>query len=100
MSAAVRLAGQDYPLVWGTLARVRYSGVAKSHRDLGGAAQQAVFLWCAIAQKPNPFETWEHLAEQMDQADTGKYTEAIIAVLPAPATEEKKTTSETSPSPG
>jgi NaMN:DMB phosphoribosyltransferase len=81
-TATVRIGDKDFALVWGSLARIRFSGLPEPVRTAGGAQALAVLLWCAVAEKPNPFPTWEHLADQLDLSDLSKYDEALVAIMP------------------
>lgn len=92
------IAGKEYPLSWGNLAKVRYSGVPASVRTMGGVVDVAVMLWACIAQKPNPFETWEHLAEHIKAEDVPDLAKAL-APLFEPETPEKKSSSASGPLP-
>lgn len=92
------LQGKTYPLAWGNLAKVRYSGVAPSIQKMGGVVDIAVMLWACIAQKPNPFESWEHLAEQITPEDVGPLANALVPLFEA-ETPEKKSISVNGPSP-
>lgn len=97
-TSSFTLNGKTYPLAWGNLAKVRYSGVPAGVRSMGGIVDIAVMLWACIAQKPNPFETWEHLAEHIKPEDIGDLAKAL-APLFADDTPEKKSSVESGPLP-
>lgn len=98
MSNTVTLAGKDYKLVWGNLARIRYTGLPDTVRTAGGLVPLASMLWCAIAAKPNPFPSWEDLADVLDADNIPAVEAALVAVLPKVEEAEKKSTiSEPSP---
>jgi len=97
-TSTVTLNGKTYPLSWGNLAKVRYTGVPASVRAMGGAVDIAVMVWACIAVKPNPFETWEHLAEAIQPDQIPSLVEAL-APLFAEDSPEKKVTAESGPSP-
>lgn len=97
-TTTITLGGKSYPLAWGNLAKVRYSGVPDSVRKMGGVVDYAVTLWCCIAVKPNPFETWEHLAEQIKPEDIPEVVKALSPLFEA-ETPEKKSDSVSGPSP-
>lgn len=82
MNASIEVAGKQVELVWGSLARIRFSGLSKEVREGGGVQAMAVLLWCAVAAKPNPFPTWEHLAEGLDLSKISEYDAALAAIMP------------------
>jgi hypothetical protein len=82
--------GVAYPLAWGNLARIRFSGIDKSMRESDGAVQIVTMLWASLAVKPNPFPTWEHLAEHVTQDNIGELETALLASLPKAEDAEKK----------
>jgi len=94
----VNLGGRDYPLAWGNLAKVRYSGVCDAHRKLGGGVDLAIMVWACIAQKPSPFETWEDVAEHLSNDNVDAVREQLAKVFETD-TPEKKSTVENGPSP-
>ena len=93
------LAGKEYPLVWGNLARHRFASLPKEVRNGGGYVPDIGILWSAIAVKPNPFPTWEHVAELVGDEELPKLQEVLIALFPAAEDAEKKTEPIPSPSP-
>lgn len=98
MTSSFTIGGKTYPLAWGNLAKVRYTGVPASVRGMSGAVDLAVTLWSCIAVKPNPFETWEHLADLITPEDVGPLLEAVSPLF-TQETPEKKSSSESGPSP-
>tara|TARA_R110002153_G_scaffold150344_5_gene301917 strand:- start:1404 stop:1712 length:309 start_codon:yes stop_codon:yes gene_type:complete len=92
----IKLSNTDYAVSWGNLAKIRYSGLSSEVTSPKGVQQVAVMLWCCIAEKPNPFPTWEHLADHMDLEKVVEYSEILTELFP---TDEKKSTSENGPSP-
>lgn len=92
------LGGKTYPLSWGNLAKLRYSGIPASTRALGGGVDIAVMLWACTAQKPNPFETWEHLAEHITSEDIPALANALSPLFEI-ETVEKKSVNESGPLP-
>lgn len=97
-TSSFTLNGKTYPLAWGNLAKVRFSGVPAGVRTMGGVVDIAVMLWACVAQKPNPFETWEHLAEQIKPEDVPDLARAL-APLFAEDSAEKKSSVASGPSP-
>ena len=95
----VSLDGKSYELVWGNLARVRYSGIPYETRAAVGVVPVATMLWSAIAQKPNPVPTWEHLAEHITPENMGELSEKLDSVLPKPKDEAKNGSAESGPLP-
>jgi len=95
-TSSFTIGGKTYPLAWGNLAKVRYSGVPASVRSMGGAVDIAVMLWACIASKPNPFESWEHLAEQIQPEDIADLAKALSPLFEA-ETPEKKSSSASGP---
>lgn len=78
----ITVGGKQFPIVWGTLARIRFSGLPEDVRKGGGVQALAVLLWASIAEKPNPFPTWEHLADQIDLDKIDEYDAALAAIMP------------------
>ena len=93
------IGNKTYKLAWGNLARVRFTALPKEVREAGGLVPLATLLWCAIAEKPNPFLTWEHLVDALDLDKIEDYERELAEVLPKAedAAEKKSTTSEPSP---
>jgi hypothetical protein len=92
---SVILNGKSYPLSWGNLAKVRYTGVPANVRAMGGAVDIAVMVWACIAEKPNPFETWEHVAEVIEPEQIPALVEALAPLFEDTA--EKKSTTGSGP---
>ena len=97
MTSTFTLKGHTYPLSWGNLAKVRYTGVPASVRAMGGAVDIVVMVWACVAQKPNPFETWEHLAELVEPDNIPDLVEALAPLFEDSA--EKKSISVSGPLP-
>jgi hypothetical protein len=78
----VTIAGKKYPLCWGQLAKIRYSGVIAAYPHARGAFGAAAMVWAAIAAKPHPFETVEHFIEAASEEELKLAFEALDKVLP------------------
>lgn len=85
----VSLGGKVYPLSWGALAKVRYASLPQEIRDLGAPISDATLVWASIAVKPNPFLTWEHVAEHFSKENIADIRNALDVIF-TPASEEKK----------
>jgi len=92
----VKLADKEVPVSWGNLAKIRYSSLSDEVTAPKGMQQVVVMLWCCIALKPNPYPTWEHLADDLDMDLLGEYSDTLTGLFPSV---EKKSTSETGLSP-
>lgn len=92
--------GKSYELVWGNLARVRYSGIAAEVRGLGGVVPMATMLWAAFVAKPHPYPSWEHLAEHLSPESLDGYSAALEQALPKVQDDAKKESAESGPSLG
>lgn len=87
--STISIDGKSYPLAWGNLARIRFSGIPTETRQLGGVVPLATMVWAAIAQKPNPFPSWEHLAEHLTPDSIPAIETALVSVLPVADAEKK-----------
>ena len=90
----VTIDGKTHELVWGNLARVRYSGIPAEVRAAGGVVPMATMIWAAFAAKPHPYATWEHLAEFITPENMAELSAALEAALPKAQDDEKKNTCE------
>lgn len=98
----VTIDGKVYPLAWGNRARIRFGGISSADRSAEGLMPLVTLLWSAIAVKPHPFATWDDLADLINPDDheaNKALDDAVMQVLPKNETPEKKSTSETGPSP-
>lgn len=88
-TSTITLNGKTYPLSWGNLAKVRYTGVPTAVRSMGGVVDLAVMVWACIAVKPNPFDTWEHVAEIIKPEDVLAISDAISSLFEEDTAEKK-----------
>lgn len=94
----IEIGNQSYPIAWGNLAKMRFTTIPQHVREATGPAAVAAMAWACIAAKPNPFPTWEHLAEQVSFEQAPKLLEQLNVLFEEPDA-EKKSDSESGPSP-
>jgi hypothetical protein len=87
--ASINLDGKNYPLSWGKLAKVRYASVPEPLRQLEYPASEAIILWAAMAAMPNPFLTWEHVAQHLTEENLPVVSATLAELFPKLTAEQE-----------
>jgi hypothetical protein len=84
----VKIAGREYPLSWGNMAKFRFASIPYEQRALSGPSFLTQLVWAAYAGGvTHPCATWEHLAPSVADLSLDEYNaldDAMSSVLPPP----------------
>jgi len=97
-TVTAKIGGKNYKLTWGKLALVRMSGIPSASRTGEGFAAIAQVAWASIAEIHNPFQSWEYLANEVQDDEWTALDDALNKLFEKPDAEtaEKKSDGVTS----